>query len=429
LLYLASPLKKKGFNVSLVDLNVEHLQKEELINLIKKQDFILITCYSGTINNVKKIIKIINKVKKQAIICCGGPYCNTFGEFILGSDLTCLGEAEGYIVKILNTFILNESLEDIPGIIYHKNEKLVKNQGIMKTDDLDTSLLPFREIINKKKYGFIGNTRFEVAVMMTSRGCPFNCNYCSFIINTKVYRERSVENVILEIKSIVKLGYKYIGFGDDNFLVNKRRVHKIMDAIIEEKFKVNFFIQGRVDSADYELYMKLRKARVIMILFGIESANQDILDYYNKRTTVEKAVEAVKIANNVGILTLGSFIIGAPFETRIHFDNNKEFFDKVPLDLMYCNILTYFKGSKLWDQANKNGIIKDEENTVITDERFCNFSSEELSKIRFELIKHFYRNPKRLIRSYSKIIRLGQARIIFKALSFINWVKDYNKHY
>ncbi|MFQ5980186.1 MAG: B12-binding domain-containing radical SAM protein [Candidatus Heimdallarchaeota archaeon] len=429
LLYLASPLQREGYNVSFIDLNVDHLTKKELMQTIKEQDFILITCYTGTINNVRKVIKCIRKANSSINICCGGPYCNINREYIEGSDLTCIGEGEGYITKILQSYSLNRSLNDIPGIIYKKNGKLVKTPGVMMVDDLDSSLPPSRELANRKGYGFIGNAKFDIAVIMSSRGCPFSCHYCSFVLSNTKYRTRSVNGVVSEIKSLVKSGYDFITFGDDNFLVNKKRIHKIMDTIIQEKIKVKIIVQGRVDSADYKFYKKLRDAGVIAILYGIESANQDVLDYYNKQATVEQAVEAIKLANKVGIITIGSFIIGAPFETKKHYSKTKEFFDQVPLDLMLCSKLTYFRGSKLWNDANKKGIIKDEEHTVMTDERFCNYSSEELSEIRTELIKHFYRNPRRLLSLYCKVIRLGQARSIFKSLQFLNWFIKYNKSY
>ncbi len=423
LLYLASPLQKKGYNVALLDLNVDNVKRKELRQIIQDQNFILITCYSEAINNVKKIINYIKKVNNNAIICCGGPHCNTFGEFIEGADIICIGEAESNITRILDCFISNKSLSHIPGIIYKNNGKLVINQGVMKVNDLDSSLFPARELTNRQKYGFVGNAKYEVATIMSSRGCPFSCYYCSFKLNTKDYRKRSVDNVIAKIKVLVKQGYEFIFFGDDNFLVNKRRVHKLMDAIIREKIKANFFIQGRVDSADYSLYKKLSKAGVILIAFGIESANQDVLKYYNKRTTVKKSIEAISLANKVGIITLGFFIIGAPIETKQHFNKNKKFFDQVPLDILSCSILTYYKDSKMWDDANKAGLIKDEEYAIMSNIGLCNYSTEELHGIRTDLVKHFYINPRRLLRLSYKIVRNTQTRKLFKPFQFVNWFK------
>ena len=414
LLYLGTPLQREGYKVTFVDLNVDFFVLDKFLDFVKKFDFILITCLTATIYNVKELIEKIKMVHKSGVIICGGPFCNTIKEYIEGSDLTCIGEAEGYITQILDSYILGKSFTDIPGLMYKENGKLVKTDGIMKVDDLDTSLLPARELANRKKYGFIGKARFDVALIMSSRGCPFNCRYCSFILNNKIYRERSVENVINEIKRLVMQRYKYIIFGDDNFLVNKRRVHKIMDRIIQENIKVRLIVQGRVDSADYKLYSKLRKAGVFLILFGIESANQDVLDYYNKKTTVEKSIEAVKIANKVGIITFGSFLLGAPLETKKHFERNKKFFDMVPLDLMNCNQLIYVRGSELWEDAFNKGLILENDNHIMTNRKLSNFSSEELTEIRRDLTYYFYKNPRRWLRLYSKLIRNGDFKAIVK---------------
>ncbi|MFX1537255.1 MAG: B12-binding domain-containing radical SAM protein, partial [Promethearchaeota archaeon] len=393
LLYMASSLLREGYNVSFVDLDTDHFEKAEFMDLLKESNFILITCFSYNINNVEKIIRDIKRANEKAFILCGGIHCNAFKEYVEGSDLTCIGEAEGYITKILDALILKKPLEGIPGLIYKKNGRVVKNPGIMKVDDLDLSLPPAWELINRKKYGFVGAARVDLAFIMSSRGCPYDCHYCSFT-GDKRYRTRSVENVVNEIKNLVRQGYKYISFGDDNFLAIKRRVLKIMDTIVQEKIKVKIIVQGRVDSADYTLYKKLRDAGAIAIIFGVESANQDVLDYYNKRTTVEKAVEAIELANKVGLVTFGHFMIGAPCETEKHFNKNKEFFDKVPLDLMMCYRLEYLKGSKLWDEATKKGTIKASEHSVIADRRLSNYSSEELTKIKYHLLYYFYRNPR-----------------------------------
>ena len=155
---------------------------------------------------------------------------------------------------------------------------------------------------------------------------------------------------------------------------------------------------------------------MIAILYGIESANQDVLDFYNKRTTVQKGIEAIKLANKVGIITFGSFIIGAPFEREQHFNKNKEYFDSVNLDFMIINKLVYIKGSKLWNDAYKEGLIKESELNVMTNKRLSNYSSKELSAIKNELTRYFYNNRRRSLRFLYKVIRLGEGKLIIKIL-------------
>lgn len=255
-------------------------------------------------DNITKIIQNIKDWNEQAFILCGGPHCNNIQEYIEGSYITCVGEAEGYIAKICNSIILQKSLKSIPGLIYMKNGKVVKHPGVMKVDNLDSSMPPARELADRKKYGYVGKVRADIAFIMSSRGCNHNCHFCCRRLDIK-YRERSVENVLNEIKDLIKQGYKYIAFGDDNFLLNRKRVNQIMDKIIQERIQVKIGLQGRVDAVDLSLLKKMRQAGVVLIQFGIESANQDIFDFYNKKTTVEKGIEAIRLANKVGILTYG----------------------------------------------------------------------------------------------------------------------------
>lgn len=416
LLYLGSPLQREEFKVSLVDLNVDKFTKREFLNLIKNQDFILMTCYANAMNNIMKIIKDIKEVNKKGLILCGGPHCNITHEYVEGSFLTCVGEAEGYIAQILNSIILKKPLRGIPGLIYKKNGKIVKTPGVMKVDDLDSTLPPARKLAGRKKYGNVGAVRLDVATIMSTRGCPFNCHFCSHPLNLKKYRQRSIDSVVEEIKSLVRQSYKYILFYDDNFLLNKKRAYKIMDKIIQEKIKVKMALQARVDSADYNLYKRMRDAGVVAVFFGVESANQDVLDFYNKRATVEQGIEAIKLANKVGLITHGYFMIGTPFETKHHFNRNLEYFDTVPLDFMSCNVLTYWIGTQLWNDASNKGIIEKSELHVLADKRLSHYSSEELSAISSYLVRYFYMNPRRLLRIQYKLLRLGEAGIVVREL-------------
>lgn len=128
------------------------------------------------------------------------------------------------------------------------------------------------------------------------------------------------KNVLEEIKYLYEKGYKNIIFVDDNFLTDKKRVEEIMDGIIKEEIDMNFIIEGaRVDNADYNLYRKMKEAGVKLITYGIESGNQEILDYYNKGITLEQIKYAINLADQMNFITIGNFILGAPIEMKNTF--------------------------------------------------------------------------------------------------------------
>jgi radical SAM superfamily enzyme YgiQ (UPF0313 family) len=153
-----------------------------------------------------------------------------------------------------------------------------------------------------------------------------------------------------------------------------------------------------------------------MIIFGIESVNQNILNFYNKKTTIKKIAQVIENANRVGIITVSGIIIGAPGEKMKHFDNTIEFFKKASLDFININILRYQYPSPLWVQANMKGLIKDDEIVVYANKKLSNFSYEELLKIQKKIIKSFYNNPKRIMRLVYKLSNHFGIIFIFKIL-------------
>ncbi|MCX6578398.1 MAG: radical SAM protein [Candidatus Aminicenantes bacterium] len=415
LMYLATPLIKAGYRVDFIDFTVDQLNQEDYFEALKNADFILISCYSQALGNILKIIRDVRLIHKDASVLCGGPHCNETEMHVEGSDMTVYGEADQVIVKILGRISSKGSFDDIPGISYCRDGQIVRNPGFHIIADLDALEFPSFRLARKKKYGYLYGVKLDhIAGIMTSRGCPFQCTFCTFR-RTK-FRERAVDEVILEIQRRIEEGAKYIVFFDDNFLLRRNRTVEIMDEIIEHKFPVKFAIQGRVDLADDDLYGKFKKAGVRIMIFGVESANQDVLDFYKKDTTVQEIRRAIALADQWGLITFGTLIVGAPMENYSHFEADKKFFREVPLDVVSIHILNYCCGSVLWEDACEKGLIEKKEIHVAADKRLSNFSTEELAGVQNELIRSFYNDPKRILRLLYKFTTILGASFIFKLM-------------
>ena len=298
-----------------------------------------------------------------------------------------------------------------PGII----TKTTKTNGILEVTDLDLTE-PSLNLAEGKDYGhFLGYKIKNLTGMMTSRGCPYKCTYCTHKGIIK-YRERSVENVIKELKELKNKGYRYIVLYDDNFLLNKQRVEKIADCLIKEKLRLKLIVQGRVESADYNFYKKIRKAGIIGIMFGIENANQDILDFYKKGSNIEKIKKAMHLCNKAGLLTIGYFILGAPIETLDHFKTNKDFINKAKLDYININILGYYQGSELWEKAVKENKIKQTQTVIYANEHLSNFSYKEWNNLKEILLNTFFKKKTRFLRTCLKLIKLRMLPLFLKVL-------------
>jgi anaerobic magnesium-protoporphyrin IX monomethyl ester cyclase len=415
LMYLASPLIKAGYSVNFIDFTVDKLTEDMYRQALKNADFVLISCYTQALSSSRAIIRDVRFFHKEAFVVCGGPHCNETRDHLDGSDVTVYGEAEEVIVDILDRISSHRALDGILGVSYYDDGRFIRNPGFHAIEDLDSLEPPSFELTKNKKYGYLYGIRVNhIAGIMASRGCPYQCRFCTFRLIK--YRARSVDGIIAEIQQRVAEGAKHLVFYDDNLLLQKQKVLEIMNRIIDNKIRLHIAIQGRVDRVDSELVEKSKEAGVIIMIFGIESSNQDVLDFYEKATTVEQAKRAVTLAHKVGLITIGTFIIGAPMEDHRHFEVNKKFFKEVPLDFASVHILDYVCGSPLWDEARRRGLIGKDEIHVAADKRLSHFTTEELTKIRNDLIHSFYRNPKRIFRLARKLTWILGPSYIFKLM-------------
>jgi len=196
---------------------------------------------------------------------------------------------------------------------------------------------------------------------ISSRGCVFRCRFCGCRrLARNLWRPRSSENIIEELHLLVSEGYKQLMFVDDNFTINQKRVIEICRRIRKEKVDIEWISEGRVDQCSYEMLREMVKANCRMIYFGIESANQKVLDYYKKQTTPEQARVAVKNARKAGVdVTVGSFIVGAPNETRQEIQNTLKFAEQLQVDIPQFNILSAFPGTDIWDELKMKGFLNE----------------------------------------------------------------------
>ncbi len=157
---------------------------------------------------------------------------------------------------------------------------------------------------------------------------------------------------------MVSEGYRQFLFVDDNFALNRKRVMKLCREIRKEKMDIEWICDSRVDHCSYNMLRETVRAGCIMVYFGIESANQWVLDYYNKQATPKQAEAAVKNARKAGVdVIVGSFIVGAPNETRQEIQNTLKFAQRLELDVPQFNILGAFPGTDLWDELTMKGAI------------------------------------------------------------------------
>ena len=403
LLYVAKMLENDGDTVTILDFSAEPFDEYKLITAVGLADAVGMTLLSPSFNEVKNLIGRIKQQNPDIPIIIGGPHCALLSEKALEetqADICVKGDGETVIADIKQALNKKIDFSEIPGIAYRTTSGIKPGPPAQVIHDLNTISFPARHLVKHYVYGREYNPHLkagEFTSIITSRGCPYTCRFCSRgSISMQRYRMRSTENILSELKEIQQQGYRHVVFSDDCFPANTKQAYALFDAIINEKLDLKFSVTAtRVDLADKELYKKMRQAGVTHIQFGLESGNQDVLDFYHKQTTVDTIKKAVHLSHETGFFTIGSFIFGAPFETTEHFNRTLLFAKSLPLDSVSFLPLRYMIGSELWNQAVNEGKISEKEYLVPADKNrgLGLYTKEELFRYCMNAQRSFYGRP------------------------------------
>jgi len=213
-------------------------------------------------------------------------------------------------------------------------------------------------------------------------------------------------------------GYKQFLFVDDNFTLNTKRVIKLCNRLRKEKVDIEFFAEGRVDNCPRDMLQEMSRANCRMMYFGIENGTQKVLDYYDKQTTPQQAVVALKKAKKVGIdVTVASFILGAPHETRQEIWDTLKFAQKIEADIPQFNILATFPGTDIWEELKMQGLIDEEQHwetgVMVSEVSPDAVPATEIEQMIHEGYQRFFIRPDYIVK---QLIRIGTSSYRFNVL-------------
>jgi anaerobic magnesium-protoporphyrin IX monomethyl ester cyclase len=412
LLYVASSLENEGHTVNLIDASFEENPEGKIRHMIPTIDVVIIHIYPGNQMESTALANFIRNNRPDIPIIIQGLYCTIQPEQALrgvpSADICIQGEGEHIIKEITEAVDGKRMLSEIPGVHYREKDQIKAGKKPREIKELDTLPFPARHLVKEYDYGMMNGVHLckpQFTSISTSRSCPFRCRFCTTRFINGTFRQRTPENVLNELREI-QGEYGSVMVDDDNFLADTRRTHKILDGLIQAGSELELFITGRVDNVDRELYRKMAKAGVKFISFGIESGNQDVLDYYHKRITLSQIRKAIDLAREMKIITWGNFIFGAPIETKEHLKNTMKFSLSLPLDIAFYRQLSYQRGSELWEEAVANGLI--DEGTSFcyagSGKTVTNFTDGELSDYCRRAYKKFYYRPTYLLQEFFRSV-------------------------
>ena len=410
--YIASVLRKNGFKVKIIDDIVEKLDFSTLIKKIKNCIIVGITSTTPTFNAALKYARKIKEKLPNIFTILGGvhvsflPYDALKHEYV---DAVCIGEGEYTMLEVAERVEKGKSLEGVKGMMYRdKNSNRIVNCGKREfISNLDELPFPAFDLMPLDKYSLLGK-KLECFPMMTSRGCPFNCRYCSSsLFFGKKFRARSAKNIVDEMEWLINdFGAKHIAFSDDTFTLNRKRVEEICNEIKRRNIDITWSCSSRVDTVNENLLRNMKASGCEAIYYGIESANPAVLQYYRKNITPEKARDAVKITKKIGISTICSFIIGAPFETEEDIKRTLNFAIKLNPDYAQFSILTPYPGTELYKEAERENLLLTKNFSEYTAGkpvlRNKFLSPEELKRLLHYCYRKFYLRPSFILKELRK---------------------------
>ena len=411
ILYCATLLAENGTEVSVLDQAALGFSSRQTIQWIKREDPDVLG-FSVLITSFKEALNIAKQVKTQNpnIVTVFGNYHATFNaERIIRKypfvDIIVRGEGEYTSLELVKCLKKKGNLKDVAGITFRKNGKVVSTAERPLLRNLDGLPIPNRSLINARYssdiFGIKVATR-KFTSIVSSRGCPFGCSFCACTMFAhRLWRPRSVENIMNELNVLQSEGYEQFLFVDDNFTLNPKRVVKLCRKIRKEKMDFEWWCDSRVDNCTYDMVREMAKAGCKLLYFGIESANQRILDYFKKGTTPEQSRSAVRKARKAGIdVIVGSFIVGAPDETMGEVQNTLKFAHELDIDVPQLNVLGAFPGTAIWNELVAKGYVDENqhwENGVYVSE--VSPHAVPLQIIRslvYEYFRAFYLRPEKL---------------------------------
>ena len=417
--YIAAMLEKDDHEVKIIDgpawATVFGYDFSDLKNDIKNfnPDVVGVSASTSQIEHAKKTIALVKSINKDCVVILGGTLISADPKALLGFpdvDFGVYGEADLTFSEILKVVEKKQPVEGMEGVIWRDNGdvKFLKPKVII---DLDQVPMPARHLLKMEIYrpSPANFRRIPATTIMTSRGCPYQCIFCSRPTEGTAFRAHSAERVVDEIEHLVKTyGIRDIQIFDDTFSLIPSRVEKICKGIIERKLDVWWNCMTRVDKINPELLALMKKAGCYEIGFGIESGSDRILQFIKKATTTDLVRKGVKMTQEAGIDVRGFFMIGFPTETKEEILQTIEFAKELDVDVAQFMVSTPFPGTEMWEIAKSNGTISDDWNsfTFYAPDKMP-FSSDLLSdkeilSLYKKAYKSFYLRPKFILKQLLK---------------------------
>lgn len=329
-------------------------------------DIVGLSITSRNLDEATALLTALKASRPGITTIAGGIHPTLFDTLMLQEigalDFIIRGEGDESFGALCRSLAAQQPVAGIPGVSCRADGAVVSAQPAVVAD-LDALPFPDRSLLDFKRYasqwyGYDFPNLPPIATAISSRGCPYECVFCS---DTKFcgrkYRTRSAANVVGELSLLAGQGYEMVIFWDDNFVADARRTEKMCRLILEKGLKLHLACAGTFHGISQPLMNLMHEAGFDLAFVGVESGSQAQLARYKKPVTRQAIAESIGRMKKAHIVSIASFINGAPGETAQDFEETKDFMREVRPHLADINPLMVHPGSGLWDSLNPPGKV------------------------------------------------------------------------
>lgn len=418
LLLLAAIARKNGYEAHVIDSQAQgfdHIKAaEEALNY--SPHVIGITSVTATFLSAAKLAQTLKHLQENVLVVVGGPHITALPaeslEKFPAIDIGVAGEGEITFVELLDTYFRGGDLGRIKGIVYRENGGIITTPLRELIKNLDDLPVPAWDLLDgfPDRYNLQIQSvlRLPATSLCSSRGCPHKCIFCDKRSFGSTFRAHSVDYTINLVEHLYNnFKIRDFQFEDDYFMVNKKRLLSICRLLQDKKLDLVWSCQSRAEKMTLDVLKEMKKAGCWLIMFGIESGDQGILDVIRKGLKIEDVNLAIELTHKAKIQSKGFFITGNFGETLETLENTRKFIQDSKLNDISLHYFTPFPGSEAYRVAHEYGTFdKDWTKMNFFDVVFVpnGLSANTLVNSQKKTYRKFYSRP-RVIFSYLKRVR------------------------
>ncbi len=363
--YIAAATEKNGHKVDILDIPAEDISKRQYILKLKEFKPDVVGIYLATYRHKKgkEYLQLTKKFSEDIFTVCGGPHSSVTAEDLAEEefiDFVVSGEGEKIFPELLSSLDNEKSIFDVKGIVFKEDNEIISTEPPEKIRNLDQLPKPARHLFDMEKYTLM-NT-LNIASIVSSRGCPSDCNYCTVpaVFGTEC-RLRTAKNIVDEIEDVnERYGPDFFMFMDDNFDYDIDRLWRICELIEERNLDINWgCCSGGINSDKPDLLKEMRESGCKVLSYNLESGSKKSIEVMESTTTHEKTKKDLELADKHDLIKILNVIIGMPGEGEKDILESIEFAKEVKTEFPLFFLPTPYPGTKFYDTAKRQGMIEE----------------------------------------------------------------------